>query len=192
MSSLSLPSERTHWDNIAFIAGLCERHLLNFTLYCDSMGKEQDSALYRKLLNKVWEYLAGQLKSAKNLENALLHIETITPEPDTDSHYGVYPALDACLLLTSALQMTLDHSIDDADQASQVSLATVGQFIALRDGISAEAPAVETDDLYRMELDYQQTLWQQIKLENSQVEIVKSLRRQLAEHPVSNLGIELS
>lgn len=179
------------WQRIAMIAGLCERHSINHQLYCESIGKSPQAQQYRKILNKVWEYLAGQLKSLKNLEKALLELEGITPEPEPEDGYGIYPALDACCLLTSCLQMILDPSADDLESASGMSMGTVAQFIALIEELDEFDPSEQQHSLFDDELALQTEIAQQLQIRNPQPEIIKTLRRWLTEMPSSNLGITL-
>ena len=183
--------DRAHWNRIAFITGLAERHWGNYSLYCETTDAATDAKQWRKILNKVWEYLSGQLNSMKNLEKALLQLEALTPEPKEEDGYGVYPALDACLLLTSALQMILDDSIDDSDTAAELSKATVAQFIALSEGLEEFDPEQQSFELYEEEIRWQQHLSSQLESQQAQAEIIKQLRRELGEFSTSNLGIAL-
>lgn len=183
--------DRGHWAKIAFITGLTERHWGNYALYCETIGAEHQAQQWRKLLNKVWEYLAGQLNSMKNLEKALLQLEALTPEPSEDDNYGVYPALDACLLLTSALQMILDDSIDDTETAAEVSKATVGQFIALSEGLDEFDPEQHQYDLYQQELAWHAHLLKSLHSDQLNADIIKQLRREIGDFDSSNLGIAL-
>jgi len=180
-----------HWQRIAMIAGLCERHSINHQLYCENIDKGQQAQQYRKILNKVWEYLAGQLKSMKNLEKALLELEAITPDPQPEDGYGIYPALDACCLLTSCLQMILDPSADDLDSASGLSMGTVAQFIALIEEIEEFDPDQQQHSLFDDELALQFEIAQRLQTNNAQPETIKILRRWLNEMQSSNLGISL-
>ncbi|MBR9912061.1 MAG: YjaG family protein [Gammaproteobacteria bacterium] len=182
---------RQHWQNIGFICGLCERHYPNFQLYSESLGEPQQGQLYRKILNKVWEYLAGQLTSLKNLEKSLPQLEEITPQPGDADSYGVYPALDACLLLTSALQMILDDSIDDSDTAAHLSRATVAQFIAVISGQESFDSDTQQHELYDAELQMQQWLREQMTQPADTATIIKETRRALRQLDCSNLGISL-
>lgn len=177
-----------HWQKIALIASLAHRHQGNFTLFCEAVEQPQNAASYQKILNKVWEYLAGQLNSMKNLEKALLQLEDITPDPEDHDNYGVYPALDACTLLTSALQMILDDSIDDLEDARQLSLETVSQFIE----VSEPTAEVANHPLYLSEQHIQSEAEQQlIDGQNNKPEAIKQIRRRLSELDTSNLGIPL-
>lgn len=184
------PIFEQQWQKIAFLNALCSRHQPNHSLYCEAMGFTEQAALYAKIVNKVWEYLAGQLKSMKNLEKALLQLEEMTPEPSDEDGYGIYPALDACLLLTSALQMILDPGIDDVPQAAPLSLATVSQFIEISEAVEAEQ--LSQHPLYQQEQQFQQHVQQLLcSAEQSQTQIIKQLRRELSEFTHSNLGIAI-
>ncbi len=183
--------DRAHWEKIAFIAGLSERHYPNYALFSETISRPQQADVLRKVLNKVWEYLAGQLNSMKNLEKALQEVEQLTPEPGPEDGYGIYPALDFCLLLTSALQMILDNSIDDTETAAGLSRETVSQFIALSEDLEEFDPQLQQHDLYDQELAYQQWLQDCLSEQRPTNLIIKQLRRELAQLPASNLGIEI-
>ncbi|MYM62671.1 DUF416 family protein [Pseudomaricurvus sp. HS19] len=187
--------DREHWNRIALITALAERHYGNYALYCDLTGQQELAEQWRKNLNKVWEYLAGQLNSMKNLEKALLSMDELTPEPDEEDGYGVYPAQDACLLLTSALQMILDNSIDDVETACGLSLQTVAQFVAFSQELelddAMDNPQVQQHPLYQQEVDLQQYLDGFLQQSRDPSELIKELRRELRDYDCSNLGIEL-
>lgn len=183
--------DRAHWEKIAFITALCERHLPNYALYCETIQETEAPQQLRKILNKIWEYLAGQLNSMKNLEKALLQMEELTPEPEEDDNYGVYPALDCCLLLTSALQMILDDSIDDVEAAAGLSLATVSQFIELSEDLEEFVPEQHQHELYDQELGLQAWLKECLSSTEPKAEMIKNLRKELTEFEASNLGIAI-
>ena len=187
--------DREHWNRIALITALAERHYGNYALYCELTDQPQQAEQWRKNLNKVWEYLAGQLNSMKNLEKALLSMDELTPEPTDEDGYGVYPAQDACLLLTSALQMILDNSIDDVETACGLSLQTVAQFVAFSQELelddAMDNPVVQVHPLYLQEVALQQQLHELLQQAGNTTELVKQLRRELREYDCSNLGIEL-
>lgn len=183
--------DRAHWEKIAFITALCERHVPNYTLYCETIQETEDPEQLRKILNKIWEYLAGQLNSMKNLEKALLQMEELTPEPQEDDNYGVYPALDCCLLLTSALQMILDDSIDDVAAAAGLSLATVSQFIELSEDLEEFNPELQQHELYDQEVALHVWLKECLGSTSPKADIIKNLRKELGQFDSSNLGIAI-
>jgi uncharacterized protein YjaG (DUF416 family) len=181
-----------HWQKIAFIAALCERHEPNFQLYCETQDQTDNSLLYRKFLNKVWEYLLEQLTSMRNLEKALLQFEEVVPEPCEDDGYGVYPALDACLLLISSLQMILDDSIDDVDISANLSAATVTHFLLFTGNADDENQTLN-HPLLQEELAFQQRIISDLADDQiSKLTRLKNIRSELNLNSVSNLGIEAS
>jgi uncharacterized protein len=177
-----------HWQKLAFIACLCERHRGNFELYSEAMEREEATE-YARLLNKVWEFIAGQLNSSKNLEKALLSLETFTPEPSEEDGYGVYPALDACLLLTSALQMTLDDGIDDTETAQLLSLSTISQFVIAMTGLIEEDLTADSSPLIADEITFQHEVIEQLQ-QAPAAATVTQLRRWLRSFEYTNLGID--
>lgn len=180
-----------HWQKIAFIAAIAERHYLNFALFADMADTPEQGAFYRKSLNKVWEYLAGQLKSLKNIESTLAEFETMVPDPEGIDHYGVYPAMDAAVILVSALQMILDKTIDDTRSIGELSTNTVADFICLIEELENFDPESQSHELYDNELEFQQQVIEKLHIEEKQEQIIRSLRQFTGQINVSNLGISL-
>jgi uncharacterized protein YjaG (DUF416 family) len=53
-------SRLNQWQQLAFCTALCDRSFPNYELFCEI--EKIDSEPARKILNKVWEFLRGQLK----------------------------------------------------------------------------------------------------------------------------------
>lgn len=189
-TDFSIPTSQlsTQWQRIAFIASLCERHQGNHSLFCESLNWAEAQKTYRKALNKCWEYLAGQLTSEKNLEKMLLELETLEPDPSQSDSYGVYPALDAHSLLTSAYQMIFDESADDTEMTSKLSLQTVHHFVEFtHDAVNEDN--IDSHPLVLSEIEFQQSAIKNISGNDSHADIVKDLRRWLRSFEATNLGI---
>ncbi len=87
------------WQQITFMACLCERMYPNYAMFCDNTEFAQ-ARVYRDILDSVWEQLT--VKTAKvNFEHQLEKLEEIIPDSDEYDVYAVYPAIDACVALST-------------------------------------------------------------------------------------------
>lgn len=175
----------THWQHLAICAALTERSFPNYELYCEIEGLQ--SQPLRKMLNKVWEYLRGQLKSIKNIEKQLEALTDQIPDPDTKEHYGVFPAMDTVLALQSCLQAIVDPSIEDSDAIIEMMNERLSEVIELQAG-DAQVDR-ESDELW---VRHQQFLAEVIALvesKRSHADLVKELIPLSSDQGVSQLGI---
>src|SRR3712207_3873553 len=90
------------WQNLTFMACLCERMYPNYRLFCQVTEQNENAKIYQNILNLVWEYLT--VKGAKiNFETQLEKLENIIPDVNEYTFFGVVPALDACEALSELL-----------------------------------------------------------------------------------------
>lgn len=175
----------THWQHLAICAALTERSFPNYALYCEIEGI--NSQPLRKLLNKVWEYLRGQLKSLKNIEKQLENLTDQIPDPDTKDHFGVLPAMDTALALQSCLQAIIDHSIEDSEAITEVMSERLAEVIRLQ--ADDENVELESDELWQRHQDFISELLSLISSKKSHADLVKKLIPLSSDHGVSHLGI---
>lgn len=170
-----------HWQQLAYCATLAERSFPNYALFA-SLSKDADAPFMRRALNKVWEYLRGQLKSLKNIENQLLEMEHKIPDPEQFEGFGVYPALDTSLAIQSCLMAIIDHSITDAEDISALMWARLNEVIDLQ----GEDGGL-TDRHIGFEADIKTILASQI----SHADAVKKLQQLAKEDGYSHIGVGL-
>lgn len=170
-----------HWQQLAYCATLAERSFPNYALFA-SLSKNSDAPFMRRALNKVWEYLRGQLKSLKNIENQLLEMEAKIPNPEQFEGFGVYPALDTSLAIQSCLMAIIDHSITDAEDISALMWARLNEVIELQ----GEDGGL-TDRHSNFEEEIKQILAGQI----SHADAVKKLQQLAKEDGYSHIGVSL-
>lgn len=174
-------TEYNQWQQLAFCAALCERSFPNYELFCELEQLESQTA--RKILNKVWEYLRGQLKSLKNLEKQLEAMTDMIPDPDQYEQYGAYPAMDTLLNLQSCLQGILDSSISDAQAIQELTHARLAEVIELQGGEG------ENDELWLRQMSFEKEIDALFHSQISHAEQVKQLIPLAQDDGVSQLGI---
>jgi len=172
-----------HWQQLAFCTALCERSMPNFQLFCEIENKENDYHQSRKVLNKIWEYLRGQLKSLKNIENQLETLNDLIPDPEQYEHFGVYPAMDTMVNLQSCVQAVLDSSILDAANIQTMTHERLLEVLEMQDIPPSES------ELWLRQQDFETELYALISSHNSHAEMIKKLIPLSKDQGVSQIGI---
>jgi len=174
-------NDLNQWQQLAFCTALCERSFPNYELFCDIESIESQPA--RKILNKVWEYLRGQLKSTKNMEKQLEVLTDLIPNPEDYEQYGAYPAMDTLLNLQSCVQSILDSSIQDGTNIQMLTHERLLEVLELQ-GID-----VEESELWQRQLAFESQIIELITQHGSHADMVKSLIPLAKDGGVSQLGI---
>ncbi len=177
----------THWQHLAICAALTERSFPNYALYCEIEGI--DPQPLRKMLNKVWEFLRGQLKSSKNIEKQLEALTDHIPDPETKDHYGAYPAMDTALALQSCLQAIVDASIEDAEAILTMMAERLEEVIALQSDDDDAEPDLDASPLWQRHQQFIDDLMKLVTSQSSHADMVKKLIPLASDHGVSHLGI---
>lgn len=176
-------SELNHWQQLAFCAALCERSMPNFQLFCELENQESAYNSSRKILNKVWEYLRGQLTSLKNMEKQLEVVGDLIPDPQNFEHFGAYPAMDAMVNLQSCVQSVLDNSILDAGTIQTLTHERLEQVLEMQDVAKAES------ELWLRQQAFESDVYKLITQKNSHADMIKALIPLSKDNGVSQLGI---
>jgi uncharacterized protein YjaG (DUF416 family) len=177
-------AQLNQWQQLAFCTALCERSFPNYELFCEI--EEIDAKPARKILNKVWEFLRGQLKSLKNMENQLEMLTDLVPDPDQYDQYGVYPAMDSLLALQSCVQATLDSSIEDAGNIQTLMAERLSEVLDIQEINKDES------ELWQRQLDLESAVYELIITKTSHANMVKTLIPLSHDGGVSTLGICLN
>ncbi len=172
-----------HWQQLAFCTALCERSFPNFQLFCEieELGDHEKQA--RKVLNKIWEFLRGQLTSTKNLEKQLEPLSELIPNPEDHEHYGAYPAMDALVALQSCLQATIDSSVEDAQAIQTMTRERLKEVLELQE------TSLESSELWARQQQFEQALLDIIQAHNSHADMIKQLIPLSHDKGISQLGI---
>ena len=178
------------WQQVSFCVALAERMYPNYVLFCE--GTEfQGQQIFRKMLDLFWEKLT--VKGAKvNFEIQSEHFEAAIPNAEDYDIYGVYPALDACVVMTCAFNMQLSKQEDaeEAINASQTSIATVASFIEATSESELTDDEIFSDELMEQELAFQAELLELLD-ETRSPELLKAVRKFARNEGISNIGISL-
>ncbi|EGQ8091464.1 DUF416 family protein [Vibrio vulnificus] len=181
------------WQQITFMTCLCERMYPNYAMFCDSTGFAEPRG-YRNILDSVWEILT--VKNAKvNFERQLEKLEELFPSTEEFDLYAVYPAMDACQSLSTLLHGLLDRDylFDSMIKISQQSVQTV---VDLEQAQGSEAITNENqkaNEAVCAEWDVQWAIFRPLReAQERDIDLIKDLRQELRDDPISNLGITLS
>jgi uncharacterized protein YjaG (DUF416 family) len=174
-------SRLNQWQQLAFCTALCDRNFPNYELFCEI--EEIDSKPARKILNKVWEFLRGQLKSLKNMEKQLELLTDLVPDPDQFDQFGVYPAMDTMLALQSCVQAILDNSIGDAENIQNLMRERLAEVLDI------QRTDKDSSELWQRQLDLESTVYNLITTQTSHADMVKTLIPLSQDGGTSTLGI---
>lgn len=180
------------WKQITFMACLCERMYPNFAMFCDST-EFAEPRIYRDILDSIWEQLT--VKSAKvNYERQLEKLEEIIPSSEDFDFYGVYPAIDACIGLSTLLHGLLDRDdlFESMQKISQQSVQTVAQLEEAQTGLEVTNDNQKDNEAVCEEWDVQWAIFRPLKdAQERDIELIKDLRFELREDGISNIGVSL-
>lgn len=179
------------WQQITFMASLCERMFPNYAKFCETT-EFAEHRVYRDILDSVWELLT--VKSAKiNFERQLEKLEELIPSSEDFDFYGVYPAIDACVALSTLLHGLLDRDylFENMLKISQVSVITVAQLEEVQTGEAITNDNQKENEAVCEEWDVQWAIYRPLREATERdIELIKDLRAELRDDPVSNIGIE--
>ncbi|MEL6116225.1 DUF416 family protein [Photobacterium sp. SP02] len=180
------------WQYLTFMASLCERMYPNYAFFCRET-EFADPQPYRLILDSVWEILT--VKNAKiNFENQLEKLEEMVPAADDYDLYAVNPAIDACVGLSDLLHALLDRDLipETALSISSLSVETVANLEEAREGEEITNDNQKDNQAVCEEWDVQWAIYRALKeTDGRDIELIKSLRRELRDDGVSNIGIAL-
>ncbi|MEH6452446.1 MAG: YjaG family protein [Psychromonas sp.] len=177
------------WQQSVFCMALAEHSMLHFQLFSESIESAHDQAVIN--INQLfWEKMT--VKGAKiNFTIQQENFEEVIPDPLQYDFYGVYPAVDYCVIMTCAFNSFLTKSEDEALNASQISFATIASFLELQSDTEIDEEMLLQSPLMQTELEFQSTLLE--KLDNPRSpELIKSIRKFVLDFGVTNLGIAFS
>lgn len=191
-----LPSPK----NVLFACALMQRMLPNYQLFSQTSGFG-DSHLAQSCLNLVWEWCMSP-QSKFNAQVQLEKLEEIIPEVSEFDTFGVYPALDYCMALSSVLQGFSQEHEHAAVTVAKLSQGSVEAYILFEQELSEQelasgeqemqAQAIKAHPLMEFEVATQLSLLEFCKSNKVTKDLVKSLRADLMAENMSNLGIEFS
>lgn len=178
-----------------FAIALCQRMYPNYQLFSE-VCEFGDPQVLDTVLNLLWQSMYDK-KLKLNIDIYLERLDLNTPEPSDFDAYGVYPAMDAAVALTSLLSALQSKVEDDIINISKLSSSTVANYIeatiedemdeaTLDDFIFNHPVMVEEKELQASLLDL---IEQNPKIS---ADFVKGLRKEIIEAGVSNIGISVA
>lgn len=180
------------WQNITFMACLCERMYPNFQLFCRVTEQSENARIYQNILNLVWEYLT--VKGAKvNFENQLEKLEAIIPDVNDYDFFGVVPALDAGEALSELLHAILaGETLEQAIKISRLSLQTVSTLLETQLEQDLSETDLKNSEDIQQELDIQWQIYRTLnECEERDVELILDLKNEIRSTGISNIGVEI-
>ncbi|MDD1795822.1 DUF416 family protein [Enterovibrio makurazakiensis] len=180
------------WQHITFMTALVERMYPNYAVFCQQTNFAEPQA-FRNLLDAVWEILT--VKTAKiNFENQLEKLEELIPTNEEFDMYLTYPAVDACVSMSTLLHTLLDRDLmmESVLKISQQSVASVAQLEEAQTGIEVTNENQKEIESVCAEWDVQWEIFRALKeAESRDIELIRGIRTELREDGVSNLGLSL-
>lgn len=180
------------WQNITFMACLCERMYPNFQLFCRMTEQSENARIYQNILNLVWEYLT--VKGTKiNFENQLEKLEAIIPDVNDYDFFGVVPALDAGEALSELLHSILaGETLEQAIKISQLSLQTVATLLETQLEQDLSETDLKISEDIQQELDIQWQIYRTLnECEERDVDLILDLKNEIRSTGISNIGVEI-
>lgn len=175
--------------DIVLGCALMQRMLPNYQLFSQSTGFG-DPAIAEAMLNLIWEWCM----SPQNKFNAgvqLEKLEEIIPDVDNFESFGVYPALDFCMALSSMLLNFSKEHESPAVTIAKLSQGSVEAYIIATSEGELDNQQIKQDPLMEYEIETQLSLLEFCQTNKMTKELVKDLRADLLGQNMSNLGISV-
>ncbi|WP_065187952.1 YjaG family protein [Shewanella woodyi] len=175
-----------------FAIALCQRMLPNYQLFsevCD-FG---DPQVLDTVLNLLWQS-SYDSKLKLNIDIYLERLELNTPDPANFDVYGVYPAMDATTALIALLSALQSKIEEDIVNISKLSSSTVANYIEAISDVELDEEAFD-DFIFNHEVMLDEKALQENLLtlieDNPKLnaEFIKSLRKEIVDAGVSNIGV---
>lgn len=181
------------WQQIVFMACLCERMYPNFAMFCQITEQPQKAKIYHNILNLVWEYLT--VKDANiNFEHQLEKLEAVIPDINDYDFFGIVPAVDACEALSDLLHTIIaGESLEQAIKVSVLSLQTVVALLETEENREFSEKELKDNPLISDELDVQWAIYRTLnELEKRDIEVINGLKNEIRATKISNIGVEIN
>lgn len=179
-----------------FAVALCQRMLPNYQLFAE-VCEFGNATVLETLQQLLWQQLYDP-KLKLNLDAQLNKLEENTPEPEDFDVYGVYPALDAVVALSTYLGAMQSKIEEDITNISKLSSATVANYVEALLGEEFDSEdklddAIFAHPMMEQERELQLSLLEIIE-DNPEpaADFIKALRKEIVSDGVSNIGISLS
>ena len=192
MISLSINEKLNNllaWQQNVFCMALSEQTKLHFQLFAESLENE-DFEFINNLNLLFWEKMTT--KGAKiNFSLQQEKFDELIPDANNFDFYGVYPAIDHCVILNCTFNAFLTKSTDEALSASQTTFSTIAGFIELQSDEEITEAELKSHPLFVDQLQFQTTLINMLDAERSP-DLINSIKRYVQDIGRTNLGISFT
>lgn len=181
------------WQQIVFMACLCERMYPNFAMFCQITDQAQQAKIYHNILNLVWESVT--VKDAHiNFEHQLEKFEGIIPNINDYDFFGIVPAIDACEALSHLLHTLIaGEALEQAVKVSVLSLQTVVSLLETEANRALSEKELKDNELLIQELDVQWEIYRTLNaLEKRDLDVINGLKNEIRSSKISNIGVEIN
>lgn len=182
-------SEMKNWQRSLFALGLAQRMSPNYILYCEATENGEWAHEFKRILSELWVYHTDKLNHI-DLESLLLELERRIPNPTPEGPYGAYPALDACVALSCAINAIISNIGDEAEVASNASICTVAKFLEIQNDAEYDDEELREFELMNNEIEFQVELMNSVKKQRSP-ELAQEIKDGIIAIGSSNIGINL-
>jgi uncharacterized protein YjaG (DUF416 family) len=176
------------WQQSVFCMALSEQSRLHFKMFCDVI--ENDNAVLVDNFNQMfWDKMTIK-GTTINFEIQQEHFDALIPDARKFDFYGVYPAVDHCVILSCTFNSFLTKSKDEALNASQTAFSTIASFIELQNDEEIDETRLKADELFVEQLAFQKQLLILLDDQRSPA-LIKSIKKFVQDQGVTSLGIAL-
>lgn len=204
--AIHLPfTKLSKWQQVAFSAALLERTFPNYQMF-SAAAEFGDEKVLRNQLDLIWQWLDENSRVKINVDAQLNKLEPQIPDPQEFDFFGVFPALDTCMALTSLWQLikskppTKKEEIDteDIDCISRLSANSVSYYVELLLLQEADEEAeithqqIQAHPLMEWEIATQNELFDFLKFAAENKRSCQLAKEMVLSEGLSNLGIEIS
>jgi uncharacterized protein YjaG (DUF416 family) len=189
LSTFAQIRELSSPNDVVFSCALMQRMLPNYQLFSQSTGFG-DPLIAQASLNLIWEWCMSP-KTKFNAPVQLEKLEEIIPDVDNFESFGVYPALDYCMALSSMLLSFSNEHEHVAVTIAKLSQGSVEAFILATAEGELDNNQIKQDPLMIYEIETQLSLLEYCQSNKITKEFVKDLRSDIVSQGISNLGLSI-
>tara|TARA_R110002072_G_scaffold47597_2_gene130735 strand:+ start:3195 stop:3803 length:609 start_codon:yes stop_codon:yes gene_type:complete len=185
------------WRERAFMLALGERAVPNALLYfenIDTSELEQGTDLHL-LFNEIWQKLIIEPNEDAIVEclDKVVELRTLV---DDSENYGALPTADCLEIIEQALLSGVNEDKKRALEVSQLSIATITQFIEFSEGEGLDENSLiklfDKHPLIEREFSFQAELNDLLRAATHPgSDVINELRQLAQDEGLSNLGIHL-
>ena len=186
------------WRERAFMLALAERASPNAALYFENMDTSdlENKIDLKRLFDDLWQHLIIETKEDEVIE-CLDNIVELRMLTDDSESYGALPAADCLEIIEQALLCVINEDKKRALDASQLSIATVTQFIEFSEGEGLEENVLvklfDKHPLTEREFSFQAEVNDLLRAATHPgIDVIKELRDLARDEGLSNIGISLT